>query len=213
MKYAKADLNGNIPVSLQEATGLFEVPPPMANAVEDISVVRNRQDPTIKFQTDIDTTLRDFYWKYARGLVPRDMGQYIATEPAQVEKLDAATQQAFSNKYFYELSLTNKGGLPMPVIIEWTYGDGTKEIERISAQVWRYNEKALTKAFMKDKQVTGIRIDPLKETSDVNDSNNSWGNVPQTPTRFQVFKAKQNSSRGQSTGINAMQKEKEKTGY
>ena len=101
----------------------------------------------------------------------------------------------------------------MPVIIEWTYGDGSKETERISAQVWRYNEHQLTKTFMKDKKVTGIRIDPLKETADINESNNNWGGTSQTPGRFQVFKARQNSSRGQSTGINPMQKAKEKAGY
>ena len=29
----------------------------------------------------------------------------------------------------------------MPLIVEWTFKDGTKEIDRIPAQVWRYNEK------------------------------------------------------------------------
>ena len=101
----------------------------------------------------------------------------------------------------------------MPVIIEWTYSDGSKETERISAQVWRYNENRLTKAFVKEKKVTGIRIDPLKETADVNENNNSWGNVPQEPSRFQVFKSRQNATRGQSTGINPMQKTKEKAAY
>ena len=213
VKYARADVNANVPPALDTRTGLLEVPRPMANAFEDISTIRNREDKNIRFQTDIDTTLRDFYWRYARGLEPYDTTKYVYTEPAQVEKVDAATQQNLATKHFYQLSFGNRGELVMPVIIEWTYNDGTKEIERIPAQVWRYNEKALTKTFMKDKLVTGIRIDPLKETADINESNNNWGSVPQTASRFQVFKTKQNSGRGQSTGINPMQKAKEKTGY
>ena len=55
--------------------------------------------------------------------------------------MDAATKQALANKHFYELNFSNKGGMPMPVIIEWTYKDGSKEIEKIPAQVWRHNEK------------------------------------------------------------------------
>jgi hypothetical protein len=42
----------------------------------------------------------------------------------------------------------------MPVIIQWTYADGTKEIERIPAEIWRLNEKKVNKVFIKDKEVT-----------------------------------------------------------
>jgi hypothetical protein len=185
----------------------------MRNAFEDISTLRNREDKSIQFQTDIDTALRDFYWRYARGLEKYDTTKYVYTEPAQVEKVDAATQQALANKHFYQLTFSNKGDLVMPIIIEWTYSDGTKEVERIPAQIWRYNEEVVTKTFTKDKTVTGIRLDPFKETADINEGNNNWGAVPQTASRFQVFKTKQNAGRGQSTGINPMQKAKEKTGY
>src|SRR5690606_30571294 len=43
---------------------------PMGSGFDDISKIRNRQDTSIQFYTDIDTTLRDFYWRYARGLEP-----------------------------------------------------------------------------------------------------------------------------------------------
>src|SRR5678809_1700735 len=81
--------------------------------------------------------------------------------------IDDATKEKLQNKHFYELKFSNKGGLIMPVIIEWTYADGTKEVEKIPAQVWRKNEKGLTKVFIKDKQVTGIKLDPMRETAAV----------------------------------------------
>ncbi len=50
---------------------------------------------------------------------------------------DKAIMQKLENKNIYEVTLSNKGGLVMPVIIQWTYADGTKEIERIPAEIWR----------------------------------------------------------------------------
>ena len=75
----------------------------------------------------------------------------------------------------------------MPVIIEWTYKDGSKEIERIPVEIWRKNENSFRKVFMKTKEVTGIVIDPKKETADIDKSNNNWP-VKELPTRFQVYK-------------------------
>ena len=60
------------------------------------------------------------------------------------------------DKNMYELTFSNKGGLVMPIIIEWTYKDGTKEIERIPAQVWRQNENKVVKTFIKNKEVASI---------------------------------------------------------
>ena len=94
----------------------------------------------------------------------------------------------------------------MPIIIEWTYKDGSKEIDRIPAQVWRLNEKSVVKTFMKDKEVSSIRLDPMRETADIDERNNNWGAVTEAPSRFALFKARQEASRGQSTGITPMQK-------
>jgi hypothetical protein len=100
----------------------------------------------------------------------------------------------------------------MPIIIEWTFKDGTKEIDRIPAQVWRLNEKKVTKTFVKDKEVASIKLDPMRETADIDESNNGWNNIPE-PTKFQVFKARQNNARGAPTGINPMQKAAEKKAF
>jgi len=75
----------------------------------------------------------------------------------------------------------------MPVIIEWTFKDGTKEIERVPVEIWRKNENKFTKVFVKNKEVAGIVIDPYKETADTDLSNNNWP-VKQLPSRFEVYK-------------------------
>ncbi|HVK97880.1 MAG TPA: M1 family metallopeptidase [Flavisolibacter sp.] len=207
VKYARPDFTAGIPAQLQERVVMQKVAGPMTNAFDDISTIRNRQDSNMDYPTERDSTLQDFYWRYARGLERVDTSTaHRVTIPAAVEPADAVSQQQLNNKHFYELSFSNKGGLVMPIIIEWTFKDGTKEVDRIPAQVWRYNENNVTKFFMKDKEVAGIRIDPLRETADINEGNNSWGSMPASPSRFQVFKSKQGAARGQSTGINPMQK-------
>ena len=75
----------------------------------------------------------------------------------------------------------------MPVIIEWTFKDGTKEMETIPVEIWRKNENNFSKVFVKNKEVDAIIIDPYKQTADVDESNNNWP-VKQLPSRFQVFK-------------------------
>ncbi len=102
---------------------------------------------------------------------------------------DKAMISKLENKNLYEITLTNKGGLMMPVIIEWTYKDGTKEIERLPAEIWRTNESKVTKVFMKDKEVVNIVIDPKKEIADISTDNNTFPKVSQ-PNKFDELKKK-----------------------
>jgi hypothetical protein len=214
VKYAKGDFNGT-PSMGGGRFGNTDPMQPLAKpmpSVEDVAKIRNRQDSKIKFQTDVDTSLRDFYWRYSRGLEPYDTTKYPFSFTPNVEQMTEAEKQDIANKHFYELSFSNKGGLVMPIIIEWTYKDGSKEIDRIPAQVWRLNESKVTKFFMKNKEVASIKLDPLRETADIDESNNSWGATTQEPSKFQVFKTRQ-AVRGQTQGANPMQKAQEKKGF
>jgi hypothetical protein len=97
----------------------------------------------------------------------------------------------------------------MPIIIEWTFKDGTKQIDRIPAQVWRMNENKVVEAFYKNKEVVAIKLDPFKETADIDESNNTWGYTSQPFTRLQLFKARQQAG-GQPNTPNPMQRAMEK---
>jgi hypothetical protein len=119
---------------------------PNLNSFEDISKIRNKEDKQIVFATDADLSLRDFYWHYDRGLAKVDSTPVEITLPAPA--IDTfTTEQKIAlagNKNIYELTFSNKGGLVMPIIIEWTYKDGSKETERIPVQIWRKNENKVT---------------------------------------------------------------------
>ena len=79
----------------------------------------------------------------------------------------------------------------MPVIIEWTYKYGSKELEKIPAEVWRINETKISKVFIKDKEVTNIVLDPGQETADINLEDNVFPKV-EKDSKFDEFKKKTN---------------------
>ena len=74
----------------------------------------------------------------------------------------------------------------MPLILRYTYVDGSEEIIRIPAEIWRLHEEKVSKVFILDKEVREIRLDPYLETADTDLSNNSWPEKRQ-PTQFELF--------------------------
>jgi len=207
VKYAKADLNASLPAARDR---MVKVDKPLLNDFEDISKIRNKQDKNTTFYTDKDENARDFYWRYARGLEKVDTASRKQEGRVFVENLSNEDKQKYGNKHFYELSFSNKGGLIMPIIVEFTYADGTKKVDRIPAQIWRLNENNASKMYVEDKEVTAIKLDPMRETADIDESNNTWGGNAE-PTKFQLFKQKTGGAvRGQSVGMNPMQAVKKK---
>ena len=92
------------------------------------------------------------------------------------------------NKYYYEITYNKPGGLVMPIIVEFNYKDGTKEKKTYPAEIWRFNDKEVSKVFSSDKELKNITIDPNLETADVDTSNNSW--PKKSVNKFEKFKNK-----------------------
>lgn len=203
VKFAKADFPKEVPAARSR---MVKIDKPAVNAFEDISKIRNREDKKINFYVDKNTAAQDFYYKYDRGLVTVDTT--VATKMDMTPPLEVVAesdQSKYANQFLYELSFSNKGGLVMPVIVEFTYKDGTKEIDRIPAQIWRHNELKTSKFYVKNKEVASILVDPLRETADIDTSNNSWGGKAKE-SKFKVYKMKAGGAvRGQSVGKNPMQ--------
>ena len=165
---------------------------PLMLPYEDISKVRNREDKRIVFQVDVDTALRDFYWRYDRGMESYDStidASKLGKETNPFVLLDGADKDKYATAHLYEVSFSNKGGLVMPIIIQFNFEDGSNQIERLPAQIWRHNENNITKIFLTNKKVTSIQLDPMKETADIDERNNTWGNLPAEPSKFAIYKA------------------------
>ncbi|HRK27264.1 MAG TPA: M1 family metallopeptidase [Chitinophagales bacterium] len=154
-----------------------------------ITDIRNEEEKLPR-QNELDPSLNDFYNQY---------------DPFTVTELDRTVYQNYLNSLteeekqlvqkqnnYYELTFSNLGGLVMPVILEFEFADGSKEVKRIPAEIWRRNDKKVSKVFVTDKEVRRITLDPFLETADCNLSNNHF--PPQwQPSRFQIYKNRQDA--------------------
>lgn len=184
----------------------YTVDEPEVNAFEDISKIRNRAEK-IQFEVDKDKSLQDFYYRYARGQEKVDTKKEYTFTADVFENVSAADKAKLQNMKAYQIDFTNKGGLVMPIILEFTFEDGSKLRDKRAAQVWRHNEKNVSLTYFFDKKLKSVQLDPMKETADIDTTNNFWGEVPAPTSKFQVFKQKQGpSARGAGRGtLNPMQ--------
>ncbi|SMC51827.1 M1 family metallopeptidase [Chryseobacterium sp. YR221] len=188
----------------------YQVESPLVNSFEDISKIRNREDKNITFYVDKDKDLQDFYYRYDRGQEKIDTHKEYTTKTEASTPLDAKDKEKFKNLTAYQIDFTNKGGLIMPIILEFTFEDGSKSYDKSSAQIWRLNEQKVSKTYYFDKKLVSIQLDPMKETADIDTSNNFWSSTGSNSgtSKFQLFKQKQEagSVRGGASGkVNPMQ--------
>jgi Peptidase family M1 domain len=152
---------------------------------ETISNIRNKTDIQ-KTVVEENPDMKDFYNSYDKFAAndgdKKKYDQYMAGLSEDEKKLVDA------NKNFYVLNVKNKGGLPMPVIVRANYEDGTNEVFRIPAEIWRLNDKEVKKVIPTDKKVTKWTLDPFFEIADIDTEDNAFPREPAQPTRFQVFK-------------------------
>ena len=162
-----------------------------AEAPEYITDVRNREIIK-KTLIEQDPSLQDFYNRYdpyESTILDREEYEKYLTRLDDVER-----ELLNSDLNYYQLDFTNHGGLVMPLILEFEYKDGTREIERIPAEIWRYRDNAISRVFVTEKEIASVTLDPFLETADVDMSNNYWPPRAQ-PTRFQLFKQRRPEQR------------------
>lgn len=88
-----------------------------------------------------------------------------------------------SPKYFYEVEFNKPGGMIMPILVEITYEDGSKDNYKYPAQIWRKSNDTARKVYATTKAIKSIQIDPQLLTADIDVTNNSWPKV-ETKSKF-----------------------------
>ncbi|WP_139924566.1 M1 family metallopeptidase [Hymenobacter sp. DG01] len=175
-------------------------------APQSISQQRNLQDIK-KTLVDDKPELKDFYNSYdPLSTTEADKQRYQQL----VKGLSPEQQQRLSQGLnFYEVSLTNKGGLTMPVIVQMTYEDGKQEIMNIPAEIWRKNNAEVTKVFITEKPVVSFVLDPFLQTADTDLSNNAYPQRAQ-PSRFELFEQQQRAQPNPMQQQSALQQKEQK---
>ena len=128
----------------------------------------------------------DFKSEYRSGS-PLDHSQDLKTYMDQNSSESNSSLKIPKN--FYEITFEKPGGLVMPLIVDYTYADGSKERVEYPVQVWRKNDNEMKKVVATDKEIIGIEVDPDQQTADVDLSNNSWPKTKEM-SEFDQFKAK-----------------------
>jgi aminopeptidase N len=154
---------------------------------QTISQMRNEKDIP-KTLVDENPELKDFYNSYDKyAVTPQAKARY---EQYQASLSDEEKKLVASGQNFYTLRLKNNGGLVMPVILKLDFEDGTDQVIRIPAEIWRMNNNEVSKVINTPKKVVQFTLDPFLETADINTENNYFPEKP-APNRFQLFKQQQ----------------------
>jgi hypothetical protein len=107
-----------------------------------------------------------------------------------MDNMTAAERAAVKEpKYFFEVTYSKPGGIPMPLIVEYTYADGTVENITYPAEIWRKNDKEVKLVISSTSDLKGIVVDPKMETADIDTTNNSWPKK-EGQNEFDSFKEK-----------------------
>ena len=134
-----------------------------------------------------------------RGRFGQEKGPFVYLVPSTSEELSAKDKKALaisdvsllsdyvnknlsadekatmkSPKFFYEVEFNKPGGMLMPIIVELTYEDDTKETFKYPAQIWRKNNDTAKKVYATEKAIKKILVDPKLETADIDVTNNAW---------------------------------------
>ncbi len=148
-----------------------------------IGDIRNRED-IAKSVLEMKPELNDFYNSYdPLDVTKKDREEY----EKYLEKRSEAEKKLLSENWnYYEMEFTNEGGLPMPIILEFTFSDGSTERHYVPAEIWRFGRDTVNKVFYTKKELKKVTLDPNLETADIDLSDNIWPRVQQ-PTRFELF--------------------------
>ena len=129
--------------------------------------------------------LKDFYNTYDADL-PTDDERKEYKE--LLEKLEPREKELLEVKRnLYVVEFENEGGLIMPVIVNVRYTDGTEELLRLPAEIWKRNTKEVSRLIFTNKELASLELDPHWETADVNPDNNAWPRKVIRET-FQLYK-------------------------
>lgn len=160
-----------------------------ADKPEPMSVIMNRMEGQTWVERNPD--VKDFYDTHDQFTVTNEernkYHEFLKKlKPWERDVLKRAVKE---DQNYYVLDFSNQGGLVMPIILELSFADGSKENLTLPAEIWRRSPKAISKLIVSDKELTSVVVDPKWETADVNVENNHY---PRRiiPSRIETYKSK-----------------------
>jgi len=152
--------------------------------------VKRNEEEGMRSWVQRNRDVRDFHDENDQFTVTnKERNEYIdfldGLDPRERREFERAVDE---DKNYYVLEFSNQGGLVMPILIEFTFTDGSTEFMNIPAEIWRRNHLSVKKLFVFDKEVERVELDPDWYTADTNVENNHY---PRRiiPSRIEAYKA------------------------
>lgn len=160
---------------------------------EPLTQIRNREEGR-STRLERRPELSDFYNENDLFTVTnKNRNKYSTTieglEDWERDTLERALQE---EKYIYFLDFKNIGGLPTPLPLNITNADDTAEFIMLPAEIWRYNNRQVTRMLIRDQPVKSVELDPRHETADADFSNNHFPSRIQR-SRIELYKSEDKS--------------------
>jgi len=171
-----------------------------------ISNIRNKKEIE-ETAVEKDETLLDFYDRYdPLKVTTQEKEEY----QKYLESLTDEEREILNAGYnYYEISFSNVGGMIMPLILKFEFKDGTEEVKRIPAEIWRRTNDQVKKVFAFKKEVKKVTFDPFLETADAEERNNSRA-VQEKPDYFKVQKYQRPPRKNLMQEVKEMKKKENK---
>ncbi len=154
--------------------------------MRDYLASRNITEADMPPMVYLDNEKSDGFDASLKGKKPTESSKSL--QAFLMDNFDASERaQLKEPKYFYKVTFDKPGGIPMPIIVSYTYADGSSKDITYPAEIWRKNNKEISVVVASQEELTGIVIDPKAETADIDLTNNTWPRK-EVPSEFDKVK-------------------------
>ena len=131
-----------------------------------------QRDAGIERRTERFPELEDFYDRFDElDVTPEDRRAYRRW----LDSMPEADRELWSApEFFTVIRFRNHGGVVMPLPLLVGYEDGSEELVRLPAEIWKQDHEAVSKLFVTAKRPVAFRLDPFGEIADADRTNNRY---------------------------------------
>jgi len=119
----------------------------------------------------------NWFW---RGMFYTTYANDQAIANVETQKAEELAGDKRKGEFYNRITVEQKAGLVMPLHLGITYDDGSSDLIKLPADIWRNNEKTFTYGFFSKKGLSSVTVDPNEVFIDINRENNTW-KAPSAP--------------------------------
>ncbi len=125
------------------------------------------------FRTLVNGAGEQLNW-FWRGMFYTTYANDQAIAGVETQGAEELAGDARKGEFYNRVTVEQKAGLVMPIHLGVTFDDGSSDLIKLPADVWRNNEKTFVYGFFSKKGLKEVTVDPNEAFIDINRENNTW---------------------------------------